>query len=117
MRFCNLPFLIFLFSVHLFLIQNVFADNGEKLQRHHKIIIIRAENLAPVDINLADAIQLKSLKGIGNKRAEAIITYRDMHGPFESIEALAQVKEIGEGGLKQLQKNNPGRLVPPVFSR
>lgn len=48
-----------------------------------------------LDINQADVNQLEKLKGIGKKKAEAIVQYRNEHGPFKSVEALQNVKGIG----------------------
>jgi competence protein ComEA len=49
-----------------------------------------------VDINTADAATLdRSLDGIGEKKAAAIIKYRTEHGPFKKIEDLDQVAGIG----------------------
>ena len=44
-----------------------------------------------------------TLKGIGEKKALAVIAYREEHGGFESTEELMKVKGIGEktfAGLK-----------------
>jgi len=49
-----------------------------------------------IDINTADAKSLTLLKGIGEKRAEAIIKYRDANGPFKSVEELDKVKGISK---------------------
>ena len=50
-----------------------------------------------VNINTADAATLsKELNGIGPSKAQAIIEYRDKNGPFMSIDALSNVKGIGE---------------------
>ena len=55
-----------------------------------------------VNINTADAETLASqLKGIGQSRAEAIVAYREAHGPFTSIEDLAAVRGIGQRTLEQ----------------
>jgi len=57
----------------------------------------------PVDINSADAKTLaEGLNGVGMSKAEAIVEYRDEHGPFTSAEDLALVKGIGE---KTVEKN------------
>ena len=49
-----------------------------------------------VDINSADAKTLaQALDGVGLVKAEAIVAYRNAHGPFESVEDLAKVKGIG----------------------
>ncbi|MCC6713698.1 MAG: helix-hairpin-helix domain-containing protein, partial [Gammaproteobacteria bacterium] len=46
----------------------------------------------PVDINTADAATLaKELNGVGEAKAQAIVAYREQHGPFQSVEELAMV--------------------------
>ncbi|MEO6078662.1 MAG: helix-hairpin-helix domain-containing protein [Steroidobacteraceae bacterium] len=53
-----------------------------------------------VNINTADATTLsRELKGIGIKRAQAIVEYRQKHGPFKSADELALVKGIGPAAL------------------
>ena len=52
---------------------------------------------APVDINSADAQTLASaLKGVGLKKAEAIVAYRDSNGKFTTAMDLTAVKGIGD---------------------
>lgn len=56
-----------------------------------------------VNINKAEATVIATtLKGVGLKKAQAIITYRKKHGPFKTVEDLAKVKGIG---LKTVEKN------------
>ena len=51
----------------------------------------------PVDINTADAETISAeLNGIGMTKAEAIVEYREKHGPFKSPEDLSLVKGIGD---------------------
>ena len=51
----------------------------------------------PVNINSADAATIaRELKGIGLSKAEAIVEYRQKHGPFRSADELAQVRGIGQ---------------------
>lgn len=51
----------------------------------------------PVDINSADAVTLATaISGVGEAKAKAIVEYRDKHGPFKSVDDLAQVPGIGE---------------------
>jgi competence protein ComEA len=55
---------------------------------------------APVNINSADAATLaRELKGIGMKRAQAIVEYRSHHGPFKSPDELVLVKGIGPAAI------------------
>lgn len=52
---------------------------------------------APVNINIATAEQLATaLKGVGERKAQAIVAYRSEHGAFGSANELAQVKGIGD---------------------
>src|SRR5687768_12788951 len=56
----------------------------------------------PVNINTADAAVLSTkITGIGPAKAEAIVEYRKEHGPFKSVDELANVKGIG---LKTVEK-------------
>ncbi|KTC85421.1 MULTISPECIES: ComEA family DNA-binding protein [Legionella] len=62
-----------------------------------------------IDLNKADTkVLFRAVKGIGQKRAEAIVKYRTEHGRFNSIEDLAKVPGFGERFVKnhliQLQK-------------
>ena len=53
----------------------------------------------PVNINSADKQTLMQVKGVGEKRAEAIIAWREKNGPFKSVEDLTQVDGIGQSTL------------------
>ena len=54
------------------------------------------------NLNTIDAIRLALiLKGVGEKRAAAIVQYRKQHGAFQSINDLAHVKGIGPHFVKQ----------------
>ena len=49
-----------------------------------------------ININTADKETLMTeIQGIGEKRAEAIVAYRDQNGPFKSVDDLANVKGVG----------------------
>ena len=57
----------------------------------------------PVNINTASAKELaENLKGVGPKKALAIIEYREANGPFFAPEEITNVKGIGP---KTLEKN------------
>ena len=57
---------------------------------------------SPVDINTADALQLaEAMDGVGPAKAEAIVEYREAHGPFGSLEDLGLVKGIGQSTLER----------------
>ena len=60
----------------------------------------------PININTATAEQIAdNLQGIGIKKAQAIIQYRELNGKFHSAEDLLNVKGIGESTLRNNQDN------------
>jgi len=58
----------------------------------------------PVNINTATAQVLEQVKGIGPKKAQAIIAYRNKNGNFKTVKDLAKVKGFGPKGVKKVQK-------------
>ncbi|MBT9283646.1 MAG: ComEA family DNA-binding protein, partial [Hydrogenibacillus schlegelii] len=61
-----------------------------------------AGGTAKVNLNTADAALLQTLPGIGPTRAQAIIAYREEHGPFRDVTELKNVSGIGPKTLEQL---------------
>lgn len=57
-----------------------------------------------VNINQAGAEELaEKLSGIGPAKAKAILMYRDLHGPFKSVDELIKVKGIGPRTLEKIR--------------
>ena len=56
-----------------------------------------------VNINTATLEELQTIKGIGKKKAEAILQYRKEHGVFRTKEDLLQVKGIGKKALEAIE--------------
>ncbi|MEK4112800.1 competence protein ComEA [Paenibacillus sp. DS2363] len=57
-----------------------------------------------IDVNTAPVSKLIELPGIGEKKAQAIVDYRNAHGPFAKVSDLTKVKGIG---MKMLEKMAP----------
>ena len=56
----------------------------------------------PVNINTADAATIAAaISGVGEKRAQAIVAYREANGPFASVDDLLAVRGVGEKTLEQ----------------
>lgn len=64
---------------------------------------LEAEPDTRIDLNTADAAQLKTLPGIGDVLAERIIAYREEHGEFSTVEEIMNVKGIASGKFADLQ--------------
>ncbi len=56
-----------------------------------------------ININTADATAFEALNGIGEVLAAAIVTYRDEHGPFTSVDQLEDVPGIGPSTLEEIR--------------
>ena len=56
-----------------------------------------------IDINSASVEVLKSLPGIGDVKAQSIVQYREVHGPFSRVEDLLDVRGIGPAILDSLR--------------
>lgn len=57
-----------------------------------------------VNINTADLEQLCTLPGIGETRAQAILSYRAEHGAFQSVEELMNVAGIKAGVYEKIKE-------------
>ncbi|MCX6356566.1 MAG: helix-hairpin-helix domain-containing protein [Candidatus Aureabacteria bacterium] len=61
----------------------------------------------PININSASAEELEALSGIGSKKAEMIVGYREANGGFRTIEEIQKVPGIGP----KLFERNKARLA------
>lgn len=60
-------------------------------------------NNARIDLNSATPELLETLPGIGRVKAEAIVAYREVNGPFSSVEELLEVRGIGPSTLEAIR--------------
>ena len=64
--------------------------------------VVKDAQFGKINLNSADVLQLThAVKGIGSKRAEAIVDYRTSHGRFKALGDLALVKGLGAGFVKK----------------
>jgi len=57
----------------------------------------------PVSINTATAEELAGVRGISPQQAAAIVAYRSMHGPFDSLEDLLKIQGFTPKRVNKLQ--------------
>lgn len=62
-----------------------------------------AQPAGPIDVNVATAVELEALPGVGPATANAIVTERDRNGPFVSVDDLDRVPGIGPAKLDGLR--------------
>lgn len=58
---------------------------------------------APKNLNSVSQAELEEISGIGPKRAQEIIAYRESHGPFQSVDDLKEISGIGEKTIANLK--------------
>lgn len=60
-------------------------------------------NETKVNLNTASSTELQTLAGVGAKKAEDIVRYREENGSFQQIEELKKVSGIGEKTYEALK--------------
>lgn len=75
-------------------VEKATMDNGAKPA---------ASTVTMVNVNTATATQLSSIKGLGPKKAQAIIDYRQQNGSFKSVDDLNQVPGISDKLLANIK--------------
>lgn len=97
------------FTAHATNVSNLSDSSVAKVSKNRSNI--KKQSQEAVDINAADAETLSTLKGIGPKKAAAIVAYRTDHGAFKSANDLEQVHGFSKKVIDKIQANNPGRVL------
>ena len=74
--------------------QSVNLTSGEKQSKDGK-----------VNLNTATEAELQTISGIGQKRAQDIIAYREEKGKFQTVDELKNVSGIGQKTLEKLKEH------------
>jgi len=72
--------------------------------RDKAVIFENTNLSGPVNINAAFSKDLESIPGIGEVIARRIIDYRNQFGPFGDLEDLKKVKGIGDKKVEAIKK-------------
>ncbi len=85
------------------------AGRGAKRGRRKKV---PPRPPGPVDMDVATAAEIESLRHIGPALARRIVADRDSFGPFGSVEGLLRVKGIGPSMVAKLDSSVTFSLLP-----
>lgn len=78
-----------------------YANNSDAVNSAEPLTV-HASIEKTININTADAFTLSEvMSGVGEKKAAAIIAYRESNGNFSSVDELLMVKGIGEKTLEK----------------
>ena len=79
------------------------ADNsGVSIKNSNNAMQSSMQQTDKININKATNEQLAEIKGLGPKKAQGIIDYREANGDFKNIESLMEVKGIGSNTLQKI---------------
>ncbi|SFU72814.1 ComEA family DNA-binding protein [Halomonas korlensis] len=67
-------------------------------------LTVLAQDVAPIDINTANAELLTELPGIGEVKASSIVENREANGPYGGPDDLLRVDGIGEATVDGLRE-------------
>ncbi|HEO6255456.1 TPA: helix-hairpin-helix domain-containing protein [Streptococcus agalactiae] len=85
------------------------AQKGEKItvveEEKANNIATQGNSKGKINLNKADLSSLQTISGVGVKRAQDILDYRDSQGGFKTIDDLKNVSGIGEKTLEKLRQD------------
>ncbi|MBD1230513.1 ComEA family DNA-binding protein [Acinetobacter seifertii] len=62
------------------------------------------DSTGQIHLNQATVNEFQQLKGVGEKKAQAIVEYRQKNGSFKNIDEIKNVKGIGPAFLKKINR-------------
>lgn len=87
---------------------SVYATAHSVHQKNNKRVELK---LRDWQVNQASLSDWKSLKGVGEKSAHAVIDYKEKNGPFTNVGELNKVKGFSPKHLKHMVDLNHIQLV------
>ena len=83
--------------------QKMQSDSGTTVVTENAVVVSGGTSDGLVNINTASINELTSISGIGESRAQSIISYREQHGQFNSIEGIKEVDGIKDGLFQKIK--------------
>lgn len=63
-------------------------------------VVVQKPQTSKISINTATEAELQLLKGVGEAKAKAIVSYREQFGRFATVEDLTKVSGVGQKVLE-----------------
>jgi competence ComEA-like helix-hairpin-helix protein len=60
--------------------------------------------ISVLNVNVASADEMASVPGLGEKKSQAIVKFREKHGPFARLEDLKKVDGIGDKLFEKIRQ-------------
>lgn len=108
MKKAKIPLLIVITSAFIVVLTGIFCFRNFRTapvtvtSASHETEATSTMQNSLLNINTATHAQLSALPGIGETLAGRIVTYRNNHGSFQSVEQLLNVDGIGTGKLNTI---------------
>jgi len=90
-------------AVGLLLVIGLIAWAASRSSQHRPVELQKAGSWQRIDLNEADAEQLRGIPGIDAKLAQRIVDDRETNGRYQTVDELDRVKGIGAGTLAKIR--------------
>ncbi|MHC5227620.1 helix-hairpin-helix domain-containing protein [Enterococcus sp. LJL99] len=80
-------------------------NEGEVVELDQETTSEKMKQSNKVNLNTADETELQTLTGIGQKKAQEIIAYREENGGFKAIDELKNISGIGDKTFEKLKES------------
>ena len=75
-------------------------SNGSKISQTKNF----NDSTGQIHLNQANVNEFQQLKGVGEKKAQAIVEYRQKNGSFKNIDEIKTLKELDQLFLKKINR-------------
>lgn len=82
-----------------------YGEEFQKTEQNNGTQTSQNEETSKINLNQASETELQALPGVGQKKAQEIIRYREENGGFKNIEDLKNISGFGEKTFDKLKES------------